>query len=203
MNSFRPQTVEPASDLRLSVTSCDIVGSLPSLGALLLPLLILLRRNLLRKCRFATLPVPVLAWMTVLTVRHIEPLTGRSGCAKAGATSFHDSRHGDGLMKSAALTGRRRVPSVVQMPSVGWHGEDAQELAVASWSHTPSSASLRSDPGTHQTMGDGVNWDRKYFSDLHILLYRANARRNLFSRNYLRFLLFLSAPDHGEIETTT
>ena|SRR5208337_825455 len=36
-----------------------------------------------------------------------------------------------------------------------------------------------------------------------VLLYRANARRNLFSRNYLRFLLFLSAPDHGEIKTTT
>ena len=36
-----------------------------------------------------------------------------------------------------------------------------------------------------------------------ILLYLVHARRNLFPRNYLRFLLFLASPNRVDIETTT
>ena len=35
------------------------------------------------------------------------------------------------------------------------------------------------------------------------LLYLVHARRNLFPRNYLRFLLFLASPNRADIETTT
>ena len=36
-----------------------------------------------------------------------------------------------------------------------------------------------------------------------VLLYLVHARRNLFPRNYLRFLQFLASPNRADIETTT
>ena len=36
-----------------------------------------------------------------------------------------------------------------------------------------------------------------------VLLDLVHARRNLFPRNYLRFLLFLASPNRADIETTT
>ena len=44
---------------------------------------------------------------------------------------------------------------------------------------------------------------KELFTVYLVLLYLVHARRNLFPRNYLRFLLFLASPNRADIETTT